>query len=141
MPWPATGVVTAVSNNSWGPKGGPGLGQVGSFWESAVKSGIDSGYGGKGVFYVFAGGNGHLEGDDSNLSELSNFYAVTSVCAVNDGDTRSRYSEKGANMWVCAPSNGYDEHRGIVTVENSDRYIYNFGGTSSAAPTVSGVVA
>ena len=134
-------VVTAVSNNSWGPKGGPGLGQVGSFWESAVKSGIDSGYGGKGVFYVFAGGNGHLEGDDSNLSELSNFYAVTSVCAVNDGDTRSSYSEKGANLWVCAPSNGYDEHRGIVTVENSDRYIYNFGGTSSAAPTVSGVVA
>ena len=43
-------------------------------------------------------------GDDSNLDELANYYAVTAVCAVNDGDTRSVYSEKGANLWVCAPS-------------------------------------
>ena len=154
-------VVTAISNNSWGPTDGPGLGSANRFWELAIDSGIREGYEGKGVFYVFAGGNGgrgHLEnpdgtlvgghldnvrgGDNSNLDEFANYYAVTAVCAVNDGDVRSVYSEKGANLWVCAPSSGDDgEHRGIVTTENSDRYRSNFSGTSAAAPIVSGVAA
>ena len=153
-------VVTAVSNNSWGYRGGPWLSRANQLWESAVDSGIREGYGGKGVFYVFAGGNGgrgHREtpdgtpvgghysnainrGDDSNLGELANYYAVTAVCAVNDGDTRSVYSEKGANLWVCAPSWDF-ERRGIVTTENVDRYRDDFSGTSAAAPTVSGVAA
>ena len=154
-------VVTAVSNNSWGPPDGPGLDDVSMSWEMAVDSGTRQGYDGKGVFYAWAGGNGGQDhpvnpdgapvggsindvgqiGDDSNLDELANYYAVTAVCAVNDGDTRSVYSEKGANLWVCAPSSDYNEHRGIVTTENSDRYRDDFGGTSAATPIVSGVAA
>ena len=133
--------VTAVSNNSWGPRGGPGLGRAGSFWELAVNAGVETGYDGRGVFYAFGGGNGHLEGDNSNLNELANYYGVTAVCAVNDGDTRSYYSEMGANLWVCAPSSGGLDYRRIVTTENYDRYMDDFGGTSSATPTVSGVAA
>ena len=166
-------VVTAVSNNSWGPTDGPGLSQANRLWELAVDSGVREGYDGKGVFYVFAGGNGgrgHDEnpdgtpvggyfdnvkgrGDDSNLDGLANYYAVTAVCAVNDEGVRSVYSEKGANLWVCAPSGDYTEdmgtaatgddieYRGIVTTENSDRYSKDFSGTSAAAPIVSGVAA
>ena len=155
-------VVTAVSNNSWGPVGGPWLGRATRLWELAVDSGIREGYDGKGTFYLFAGGNGgrghpenpdgtlvggHIDnvkgrGDDSNLNELANYYAVTAVCAVNDQDTRSDYSEKGANLWVCAPSNDLREgYSGVVTTENSDRYQDDFGGTSAATPIVSGVAA
>ena len=156
-------VVTAVSNNSWGPGDGPWLGKATRLWELAVDSGIREGYDGKGTFYVFAGGNGgrghdlnpdgtlvgghfnnvRSRGDDSNLDELANYYAVTAVCAVNDQDTRSVYSEKGANLWVCAPSSGdWDQgQRRIVTTENSDRYRDDFNGTSAAAPIVSGVAA
>ena len=154
-------IVTAISNNSWGPVDGPWLGLANRLWELSIGSGIREGYEGKGVFYVFAGGNGgrgHPEnpdgtlvgghflnargrGDNSNLNELANYYVVTAVCAVNDADVRSVYSEKGANLWVCAPSGDYGEHRGIVTTENSDRYRSNFGGTSAAAPIVSGVAA
>ena len=77
-----------------------------------------AGYDGKGVFYAFAAGNGHEMGDDANLDELANYYGVTAVCAVNDHDTRSGFSEMGANLWVCASSNdltdpprGHPHHR------------------------------
>ena len=51
-------VVTAVSNNSWGPRGGPWYSRASQFWELAIDSGIREGYDGKGVFYVFSAGNG-----------------------------------------------------------------------------------
>ncbi len=134
--------ITAISGNSWGPTGGPGLSMVDSFWELAVDSGISDGYDGKGVVYIFAGGNSHLKGDYSNLNELANYYGVIAVCAVNDHDTRSGFSELGPNLWICAPSNDpSDIHRGILTTENSDRYYEEFGGTSSSTPIVVGVAA
>ncbi len=139
------GAVTAVSNNSWGPRDGPGLSRTFSFWRQVVNSGITEGYDGKGIFYAFAGGNGHLLGDDSNLDEFANTHAVTAVCSVHSEGRRASYSEMGANLWVCAPSNDRPASlggaRGILTTENSDRYYQDFGGTSAATPLVSGVAA
>ena len=67
---------------------------------------------------------------------------MTAVCAVNDQDTRSTYSEMGANLWVCGPSKDRREgYRGIVTTENYDHYRDDFGGISAATPIVSGVAA
>ena len=134
--------VTAVSNNSWGPLDDPRLSQANMFWELAINAGITSGYNGKGILYIFAAGNGHEEGDNSNLDEYANHYGVTSVCAVNNHDTRSGFSEMGANLWVCAPSHDRsDIHQGILTTENSDRYYEEFGGTSASTPIVAGVAA
>ncbi len=137
--------VTAVSNNSWGPGDGPQPSHTFAFWRQAVNVGITEGYNGKGIFYTFAGGNGHLLGDDSNLDEFANSHAVTAVCSVHSGGSRAGYSEMGANLWVCAPSNdrpgSLGGARGILTTENSDRYYQDFGGTSAATPLVAGVAA
>ncbi len=136
---------TAVSNNSWGWTDGPGFSPSLSFFRQAIRYGTTLGYDGKGVFYVFAAGNGHLLGDDSNLEEYGNEYGVTAACSVNKEGTRAGYSEMGANLWVCAPSNDRPINlggvNGILTTENSDRYYHDFGGTSAAAPMVSGVAA
>ena len=135
---------TAVSNNSWGFPSGGRLFRPGDAWEIAVKEGVTSGFDEKGVLYVFSAGNGHDNGDYSNLSGLTNFYAVTAVCSVNYADKRSWYSEMGSNLWVCAPSNSpgeITELPGITTADVENRYRTNFGGTSAAAPTVSGVSA
>ena len=133
---------TAISNNSWRP---PGFGLpifASPLWEDAVENGITTGYEGKGVFYVFGAGNGHLVGDHANLSEYGNFYAVTAVCAVGHDDKRSSYSESGANLWVCGPSSsGRVGQPRIATTDNGNRYQGSFGGTSAATPIVSGVVA
>ena len=73
---------TAVNNNSWGPDDN-GLPEASSsIWKMAVESGITEGYGGKGVFYAWAGGNGGSN-DYSSLDEYAHFYGVTAVCAVN----------------------------------------------------------
>ena len=133
---------TAISNNSWGP-GDYGRPQHATeVWELAVKDGVTNGYGGKGVFYAWAGGNGHLFDDRSNLDELASFYAVTAVCAVGHDDKRSNYSEMGSNLWVCGPSSsGRVGQPRIATTDNGHRYRGTFGGTSAATPIVSGVAA
>ena len=86
-------------------------------------------------------GMGQRIGGNSNYDGYANYYAVTAVCAVSDQGIRSSYSEQGANLWVCAPSNDGDGGQGIVTTDNAHRYIDDFSGTSASAPIVSGVVA
>ena len=133
---------TAISNNSWGPGDYSGPEPATEMWETAVRNGVNTGYGGKGVFYAWAAGNGAEEGDYSTLDEYNNFYAVTSVCAVNYDDKRTSYSEKGANLWVCAPSSDrVQKMPGIATTDNGNRYRDDFGGTSAATPIVAGVAA
>ena len=44
-----------------------------------MESAVTRGYDGKGVFYVWSAGNGHNDGDNSNLNGIANFYAVTAA--------------------------------------------------------------
>ncbi len=132
--------VAAVSNNSWGPTDDPDLNPAFALWRQAIVTGVTTGYGGKGVFYAWAAGNGAGDGDYSNLDEYSNHYGVAAVCAVNDLGKRSWYSEMGSNLWICAPSSdGQRDRPGIFTTNNYSRHTARFGGTSAATPIVSGV--
>ena len=79
-----------------------------------------------------------MDGDNANLDEFANYYGVTAVCAVNEHDTRSSYSEMGANLWVCAPRATVHRTTGVSsTTENSDRHVADFSGTSGSTPALS----
>ena len=82
---------------------------------------------------------GFIRGDNSNFESTPTITA-SRPCArwgmtASEPPTRSRAPTCGS-----APRVGGGD-RGIVTTENSDRYINDFGGTSSATPKVAGVAA
>ena len=131
----------AVSNNSWGFADIGAVWFAPAAWVMAVERGVNEGYGGKGIFYTWAAGNGHNYNDNSNYDGLANHYAITAVCAVDYDDVRAHYSELGANLWVCAPSSGDSDLPRITTTGVDNGYRDDFGGTSSSTPIVSGVAA
>jgi subtilisin family serine protease len=113
-------------------------------------------------FYVFDG-NGNIIAMDSgarmDFSTLQSSIYTIAVGAVNSLGVKSNYSQIGAALLISAPSNTTDgTGLGIMTTDNKGRFGYNpgfdpddfpssgdvtktFGGTSSACPVVSGVIA
>ena len=138
---------TAISNNSWNSYSGGRFALIPATFDVAFEEGITNGYGGKGIFYVFSGGNRYSEGANTNYSSTSNHYAISAICAVGSDGTRATYSEKGASLWLCAPSG--DISLGLTTTDivgtggynNAGDYADDFKGTSASAPIVSGVAA
>ncbi len=145
-----------IKSNSWGFADGDGYGGGGPLALAALEEGTRSGRAGKGTIFVFAGGNGLDVADNSNMDGYASSPHVIAVGAVNDFGFQSYYSEPGANLLISAPSNGGGHNAGIRTTDLtgasgrnatgdndlSDRnYTSKFGGTSSACPLVSGVVA
>lgn len=157
-----------ISNNSWGAADNTGqFFPSNSTWQAAIEEGLSSGRSGKGTIYMWAAGNGGkpspsstAEIDNSNYDGQANFYGVIAVCGVGINGKRAFYSEKGANLWVCAHTqgdNGTSETTAITTTDptgnagynsstaTSDmsdvNYTQNFNGTSSATPLAAGVVA
>ena len=114
----------------------------------------ETGRDGLGTVVVQSAGNDHLNanGDGINASR----FTITVAAARDDGFTSS-YSNYGACVLVTAPAGDRAEEggRGIVTTDLLGREGYNlrldphgrqdytddFGGTSAAAPIVTGVVA
>ena len=135
-----------IYSNSWGPNDdGQRLEGPGPLTEDALEHGITTGRGGLGSVYVWAGGNGY-DADNANYDGYANSRYTIAVAASTNSGTRSSYSEKGANIVVNAPSSGGT--LGITTTDrsgstgySSGNYTDSFGGTSSAAPLVSGIVA
>lgn len=127
-----------VSNNSWGPPDeGKDLAGPGPLALAALEHGAVNGRGGKGVIYAWAAGNGLDKGDRSNYDGYNNSPYTLSVGGIDDQGGAPWYSEHGANLVVCAYSNG----RQSITTTSNAGYVDDFGGTSSATPLVSGVVA
>jgi len=145
-----------VSNNSWGPADNGRWTASSATWRTAIDTGLSTGRNGRGIIYTFAAGNGGSVADNSNYDGYANYRGVLSICAVGDDGVKASYSERGANLWVCAPSEGRGGHA-ITTTDrtgalgdnttgappdySNTNYTNTFNGTSAAAPLAAGVIA
>jgi subtilisin-like proprotein convertase family protein len=146
-----------IKSNSWGPADDGGtLEAPGALTRAAFASAAATGRGGLGTVFTWAGGNGLDNGDNSNFDGYANDIHTIAVGASNSHGGQSYYSESGANLVVVAPSSGDSDfgELGITTTDRTGSTGYNtstaalggnytddFGGTSSATPTVAGIVA
>lgn len=137
-----------IYSNSWGPTDdGETLEGPGPLALAALRDGATTGRGGKGNIYVWAAGNGLQYDDNVNYDGYANSRYTIAVTAIDFNGKQSYYAEPGAPILVSGYSNG-PSGAGIVTTDrtgsagyDSGDYTYSFGGTSSATPLVSGVVA
>lgn len=131
-----------IYSNSWGPNDdGRRLSGPGPVTQEALKTGFM-----KGRVYMWAGGNGRTQQDNSNYDGYANSPYTIAIGAIDYHGLPSYYSEPGANLFAVAPSSGGG--KGITTTDllgnrgyNSGMCTYDFGGTSSAAPLAAGIVA
>ncbi len=134
-----------VINCSWGS------GDVSAPIEAAIRDVAINGRGGKGTVVVFAAGNG---GDDE-IGDLigndeSGIDEVVAVGATNIYNQRTQYSNYGPQLDIMAPGGEYIglttlDRTGTAGDDQGNYLLYDsqeaFGGTSAAAPIVSGVAA
>ena len=127
--------VTAISNHSYGAVNGGTPSTVPGVWRMALERAVTDGYDGKGVFVTWAAGNDGDYGGWASLDERTTSYAVTAVCAIDIKDRRPVWSNRGPNLWICAP--GHD----LTSTRTANRYTTKFAGTSGSTPIVAGVAA
>ena len=143
--------VVDIYANSWGPSDdGDFLGTIGPLALSALEDGVSEGRGGLGSVYVWAAGNGHQNGDNSNKDAYANSRYTIAVGAINWKGERTEYSESGSNVMLVAPSHNNSEwvDPAIFSTDisgadghNSTNYLDDMGGTSASTPMVAGVIA
>ena len=149
--------IIQIKNNSWGAGGYAwSLRPAGELMEAARQNATETGREGKGTLFVWSAGNGRNEGQQGQKDGFANSMYVTTVGATNNQGALTYYSETGSHLVVSAPSSGgsvaifstdlignqgYNE-TGTAQGEVADLdYTNDFGGTSSAAPAVSGALA
>jgi len=144
-----------IKNNSWGYVN-PFV-QPQSLTSAALRHSALNGRGGLGSIFLFAAGNSGEAGDNANYDSLAASIYTIAVGAFDSQGRQSWYSEPGANLLISGPSNGRAPALGKTTTDRTGAAGYNsgstagemsdadytqrFGGTSSATPTVAGVVA
>lgn len=114
----------------------------------ALTAAINVGRNGRGRIFVWAAGDGKVRGDNCNFDGYVNSRYGIAVGAVDDTGQQALYSEPCSALFVSAPSSGLSGNRSLTTTDlagadgdDPSDDTPRFGGTSAAAPVVSGVVA
>jgi len=136
-----------IYSNSWGPNDdGRRLERPGRLTTKAMEDSVTNGRGGKGVIYVWAGGNGRSAGDNCNYDGYANSRFTLTIGATDHQGKQAYYSENCAALFASAPSSG--SGKSITTTDllgSAGTAVTDctstFGGTSAAAPLVAGIVA
>ena len=141
-----------IASNSWGYSSGfyrSMTYMVEDYWArifNHMDSAIDFGRDGLGTIVVKSAGNSRESGRMATDDYLANHKGTVVVGAVDHTGEVAYYSTPGSNLLVSAPSSGAGQHITTTDRTGSAGYGYGdttskFGGTSAAAPMVSGVAA
>jgi subtilisin-like proprotein convertase family protein len=133
-----------IYNSSWGPPDSGTSADMqapGPLTRAALRRGVTQGRGGLGAIYVWAAGNGRANHDNVNADGYASSIYTVAVAATDNAGRAAWYSEPGAPILVNAPSSGPAGGGVRTTAPGSAGCTDEFGGTSSAAPLVAGVVA
>lgn len=155
--------IIQIKNHSWGapptildPHFYAELGRSGPLLRAARRNAALNGRGGLGTLLVWSAGNERDYGDQGNKDSYPNSIYALPVGVLTSAGALAPYSEGGSHLVVCAPgasgvvttdlygNAGYNNGvtPGELSGELSARdYTSTFGGTSAAAPVVSGVLA
>ena len=125
----------AVSNNSWGSASSGALLSSSAALRRMFDDGIENGFGGKGVVYLFSSGNArhrkyrdpvsqkdvYYVYNNANYGNQMKHFGVFPICAVSSFGKVSFYSEPGANLLVCGPSSDSGPDRSKRSLTTTDR--------------------
>lgn len=138
-----------VVNHSWGWSREMYVDRDAAMFRSffnGIDTAAQSSRDGLGTIMVAAGGNGGRKDGDADLSGFTADRQVIGVAAVTDQGRPADYSNSGASLLVAGLSSG--GRQGITTTDLAGSAGYSagdmtdrFGGTSAAAPMVTGIVA
>ncbi len=135
-----------IINNSWGPAAEGFYIPVSSGELEGFEYAATNGRNGLGTLVIYAAGNANQS--TSYLGHLqSTFSNVIAVAASDQFDMKSEYSNFGEHITLCAPSSAVYLNPAVYAAEILGNgnvegdYTSSFGGTSSAAPVVSGIAA
>ncbi len=102
--------VVQISSNSWGPADdGLTLGTLDIGAAAAVRAGVTTGRGGKGVVYFVAGGNGRALGDHAGYDGYSGSRFVLAIGAADNRGKQTSFSESGPQIIACAAGQTSDD--------------------------------
>ncbi|KND01474.1 uncharacterized protein SPPG_03275 [Spizellomyces punctatus DAOM BR117] len=128
-----------IYSSSWGPNDdGMALDGPGYLAQAALAAGVRKGRRGFGNIYVFASGNGGLEGDNCNFDSYANAIETVAIGAVTNKGTMPFYGELCSAHLAVSYSGG--NGLGIVTTDVK-QCTASHSGTSAAAPLASGMIA
>ncbi|KAK9457604.1 peptidase S8/S53 domain-containing protein [Dipodascopsis uninucleata] len=126
---------------SWGPPDdGKSMDAPGILIKRAFISGVQKGRNGLGSIFVFATGNGAMNGDNCNFDGYTNsIYSIT-VGAIDRRGLHPSYAEDCSAQLVVTYSSGSNDH--IHTTDVGKQACTSaHGGTSAAAPLAAGIFA
>eukprot|EP00767_Chilomastix_cuspidata_P004937 gnl/Chilomastix_cuspidata/512.p1 GENE.gnl/Chilomastix_cuspidata/512~~gnl/Chilomastix_cuspidata/512.p1 ORF type:complete len:1110 (-),score=277.81 gnl/Chilomastix_cuspidata/512:2854-6183(-) len=142
-----------VVSCSWGEANcdsestGCAVSQTASVVEATFRNGALNSRGGSGLIYVFSAGNSNEFSGNANARSYCRSPFTICVGAINPAGSAAVYSNPGTPLDISAPSSGYGttgSYLGIVapgTEVYTNECTASFGGTSSAAPLISGIIA
>jgi subtilisin-like proprotein convertase family protein len=127
-----------LKNCSWGPFDDATMWTMSPTEYAAIEQSIQTGRGGLGQIFVWAAGNGGSFDDRTDYDPYASTRYSICIGSIGDADVRANNNETGSSMMAVTHTSGNTRK---ITTTSQIGYSTTFGGSSSAAPLASGMMA